>query len=100
MNRAARRKAMKNKSQIADNIHFEIQEEKKRILKRAVHDLTAAFILSLADEFGFGKKRIERLLYRVNRQFECINEGYVTINDIKKMCQEIGLDYEVIFNGK
>jgi hypothetical protein len=58
--------------------------------------MTAAFIISLNDEFGFGKDRIYRLLSKVNTQFECITHGDVTIEDIKLWCIEKGIDYRLI----
>lgn len=117
MGRAERRKAEKLQRANAKNVplipkhevkalvHKEIQKDLDRIrheaIKRAVHDLTAAFIISIHDEFGWGKTRIHRLLGRVNNQFECILANTVTIDDIKQWCLEHGFNYEEIFpNGR
>jgi hypothetical protein len=75
----------------------EIDLVRKKALQLAVWDLTATFIISLHDEFGFGKKRIEKFLERASRQFECINSGLVTIEDMKGWCKEHELDYQAIF---
>lgn len=107
MNRQQRRKLERQKSLptvpsdrletiINNKIEKDLEAIKQEALKQAVHDLTAAFIITLKDEYGFGKKRMVTLLTRVNRQFECINDGEVTIEDIKEVCRESGLDYEAV----
>lgn len=89
------------KDQIIAIAMVELEKEKKFIMnesfKRAVRDLTAAFMLSASDEFGFGEKRLARLLGKVAKTFACINEGTVTIEDIKQWCKEKGFDYDALF---
>lgn len=113
MGRAERRKAEKlqranaknvpliPKHEVKDLVHKEIRKDLDKVrqeaIKRAVHDLTAAFIIAINSEFGFGKKRIARLLSRVNLQFECILADTCTIEDIKQWCLEHGFNYEDIF---
>lgn len=85
------------KELVHKTITNDLDKVRQEAIKLAVHDLTAAFIISMHDEFGWGKTRIHRLLGRVNNQFECILANTVTIDDIKQWCQENGLDYEAVF---
>jgi hypothetical protein len=53
----------------------------------------ATFALSLHDEFGFGAERINRLLEKVNNQFECIDAGTVSLDDMLQECEKIGIKF-------
>jgi polysaccharide pyruvyl transferase WcaK-like protein len=82
---------------IKHEISQDIEQVKKEAFKQAVHDVTAAFVISLHDGFDFDKHKLTRLLDKVNNQFECILRGDVTIDDIKCWCKDGGLDLEVVF---
>lgn len=105
INRAKRRELdrLHDKSelykQIEEIFNSEIEIIKKEILLKAVHDLTAAFIISLHDEMGFGKKRIEQVLARTNEQFDSIMKDFITIDDIKQWCSDNDINYEAVFNS-
>ena len=68
-------------------------------IRTAIKALTSAFVLTLHDKDGWGKKRIERLLDNVNELLLYIQIGEVTIDDIKQVCEdEIRLDRKYL-NG-
>lgn len=57
----------------------------------AVECLMATFIISLHDDLGFGKKRIAKLLEKVDKQFKCLEFGFVEIQDLLSECDRIGV---------
>ncbi|MCX7924159.1 MAG: hypothetical protein N3B21_19445 [Clostridia bacterium] len=91
---------MRIESLVKRRFDKEISEAKRIGINIAVRDLTAAFILSLYDEFGFGKERIYRLLRKVTNNLECINEGHLTLDDIRSWCEDKGIDYKLIIGEK
>lgn len=50
------------------------------------------FMVSVHDEFGFGKERLDRLIKRFNGNFDSVNAGNVELADIFAWCKEYGLD--------
>ena len=50
----------------------------------------------LHDEYGFRKKRLQRVYERMRFKFSAIHEGYATYDEIEKWMREIaGLDLNV-----
>lgn len=106
MNRAARRRKEGestkaptyniNQAQLKATVDREIQERLEEVKHLAINEtiksLTAAFIISLSDEFGFGIKRMSRLLDKVQNQFECIEAGTVELEDLVEWVLEFGID--------
>lgn len=72
-----------------------VEEEQKRreseLLGNALLGLTSAFVISLHDECGFGKKRITQVLNRVNKQYEQMRDGYITMEDLVKWVEDYGV---------
>ena len=51
-------------------------------------------LLVLRDQFGFGKKRLERFTNEYLEMIEAYNEGYLDLFDVVKTIEEeTGLDY-------
>lgn len=109
MNRAARRRKQKelekvkkpptynlSQAQLKAIVDKEVQERLEEVKHLAINEtikgLTAAFIISLSDEFGFGIKRMSRLLDKVQNQFECIEAGTVELEDLIEWVLEFGID--------
>jgi hypothetical protein len=44
------------------------------------------------DKLGFGKTRINQLLYDINEQFDCILKNYVSVDDYRAELLKIGVD--------
>lgn len=55
----------------------------KDILQQAVIDYSVVLAMTLHDELGFGRVRLENFLERVKKQFDCIQEGVVSVEDMK-----------------
>lgn len=85
---------------INKEIDDKIGTVRMKMARRTVHDLTAAFAISLNAECGFGKKRLSDVLRRVQTTFACITAGTVTIEDIKNWCASQGIQYKDIFGGR
>lgn len=57
--------------------------------------------VTLHDEFGFGKKRLEQFIERFNTKAECIGEEYTDWQDqIDILREECGLEYQLRQNDK
>lgn len=104
MNRFTKRKQAKEKKitltpdqvrRISENhINRETDALILATMKASVRDLFSACILTLHDKEGFGKKRLNRFLENVNETFVDIGNGLITIDDVKKECEDIGIIYE------
>lgn len=106
MNRQQRRQAnLKTKvptynltrPQLNDLIHEELMSVRQETLNYATSRCLAAFIVSLHDEFDFGRKRLEKLLSRVTETFDCIEAKTVSLDDLVALCDSFGI---VITDGK
>ena len=57
--------------------------------------------VTLHDEFGFGRKRLEQFIKRFNFKAECIGEDYTDWQDqIEILKEECGLEYQIRQNDK
>ena len=105
MNRAARRRKQKELEKVKKPPTYNLSQAQLQAiimedLRKAQHDamnyavkgLTAAFVISLHDEFEFGPKRLQRLLDKANLQFECIDAGTVTVEDLIEWCKDYGVN--------
>lgn len=78
-----------------------LNEKQMRQLKnewtnKSIDLVTMMFLMALRDEFGYGEKRLERVLTRVDSLAESIHENRLTIYDIQKTIkEETGLDYKL-----
>lgn len=78
-----------------------LNEKQMRQLKnewtnKSIDLVTMMFLMALRDEFGYGEKRLERVLTRVDSLAESIRENRLTIYDIQKTIkEETGLDYKL-----
>ena len=66
--------------------------ELRRIMDFVVKQYSAVVALCLHDKLGFGKVRAQRFMGEVNRVFESINEGYLSLDDvIETVEKELGI---------
>ena len=57
--------------------------------------------MTLHDEFGFGRERLQRFIKRFNFKAECIGEGYTNWKEqIDILKDECGLEYQIRMNDK
>lgn len=53
-----------------------------------------SLLLSIRDEFSFGRSRLERLMKRFENNVHCLKEERITIEDIiETLKQELGSDF-------
>ena len=65
-----------------------------RIKINVVDTVTIMAAITLRDEFGFGRERIQRFTDRFNFKTDCLLEDYATWDDnIQILKDECGLDY-------
>ncbi len=99
MNRSQRRINEKsNQNKLRINIK---QDELNKIRKQAVSDATekalllvmALPLMALRDEFGFGKKRLERFSEKMEYLLDSFDKGYITIQDLHDcLKEEVGVE--------
>jgi phage-related minor tail protein len=71
--------------------------EKKTVEKATTESLRlVAYTMSLAlhDMYGFGGKRLNKLLDKATRQIECIAKGYVKLDEIIEEVKKLGVKVE------
>lgn len=59
-----------------------------RATEKAIDKVTLLFLLALHDEYGFGEKRLARVLETVDRYAGHIDKHLVGLNDVKKMVEK------------
>ena len=88
MNRAHRRKNNIKKEPVYNVKLSDIMKIKKEAANEAVDIgfvmMMAMPIYVLRKDFGFGRVRLERFVDAVMDQYEYMQEGYLTIDDMKK----------------
>jgi predicted nucleic acid-binding protein len=64
-----------------------------QLINKVTQQVVASFVVTLHDKFGFGKKRLQKLLREVDNQFQCVSFGQVSLDDLIKICkEEIGVE--------
>lgn len=87
MNRAARRRLER-----AGLSKDDLAAIKKITVKESVDMYSAAVLLVLRDDWGFGKVRLQRFLRQVNTLFDDIHNGCLSLEDCKKaLFKECGI---------
>lgn len=61
------------------------------VLNNATKVVMAAVVIQLNAEFGFGVKRIQKVLDGVNATFESMEEGLTTLEEIVKYADDLGV---------
>lgn len=108
----ARSRARKNKKQAGGIDKKARQEEQraKRSVKRAcvyelymgkitrtqaLHNLSACFLLSMNECYGFGAGKLMQLHHKMQNEFDCIVGHYVSVAEIERfLADEIGMRTE------
>lgn len=76
----------------------EMNEASDRIKAWAYESVVTLALLTLRDEFDFGRKRLDRFNQRINEKSACLNENFATWDDYKKILKdETGIDVELIW---
>lgn len=56
---------------------------REAMINTAISVIVNASCIVLADEYGFGKKRLQKYSDRMMAQMECITGGYVTLEEMQ-----------------
>ena len=100
MNRAQRRKMGKKldepmynlkQSDIKNSVDTIVRDKTKEIQLEAVEQTLGIVCLCLNAEYGFGEKRLLRMISRVQKQYDCLRQGYITFNDVKMQMKDLGV---------
>lgn len=71
-----------------------------KIKEMTLDTFTVLTVACLHDEFGFGEKRCQRFLDRMNEKAECIIGDFCTWQDyIEAIRQELGLELKIRWNN-
>lgn len=92
MNTKQVKKLVKSKSEQQPKKYSEL--EKMEFAEKYLMNYLAATLITLRDEFGFGKKRLENFLQRETDQANYMRDNLVTSKEIlETLKQETGFDF-------
>lgn len=81
-----------NQKQIEKAFIKESQRKKKEWELLAISTVTATMSLVLHDKFGFGKKRMNRLVSGIKNQFELVRDDFITVDDFENWAKDKGIE--------
>ena len=74
----------------------EVNEFAQRVRQETFDSIMVMAFMTLKDEFGFGKKRLEQFQERFKLKTECLQENYVTWADmVETIKKENGIDLPI-----
>lgn len=92
MNREQRRKAAKqkakNKKKPVQADAVRINQIQKQTINYTIELLGSIMCLALHDEFGFGKKRLEKLFEKMTYFFNDFEAGIISSDDMKEVIED------------
>lgn len=94
MNRAERRKKIPATEAKVNNMIMY-----KEGINYATDCIYASVLMILHDKFGFGATRCQRFLKQVEEQVDCVNKGYLSLDDIKETVSK-ELDIHLVYSSK
>lgn len=62
----------------------ELTAELQRVTAEIADKISNVWVMAIRDEYGFGKKRMNRLVERVNTVLDDINSGYLSFEDVSR----------------
>ena len=74
---------LKLQYELAKEYDKQVQEIKGIMLNTAVDCLESALCIVLSDNYGFGKKRLQDVINKLEEQIDCITSEHVTLQDLK-----------------
>lgn len=90
MRRAKKREILKQDTELisGEELALEYERVKRESVKQAVELYSLSVMMVLHDKLGFGQKRILRFNEQVQDLVEGIGEGYLSLDDMKKVLVE------------
>lgn len=87
--RAAKRRIQKNAGKsVQEDIKKYTDNVKEIAVKKAVESFAVASFIVLHDKFGFGESRLKKFNSEITNLFDCIVDGYVTLEELKTEVRE------------
>lgn len=62
----------------------ELTAEMQRVTAEIADKISNVWVMAIRDEYGFGRKRMNRLVDRVNTVLDDINSGYLSFEDVSR----------------
>lgn len=62
----------------------ELTDEMQRVTAEIADKISNVWVMAIRDEYGFGRKRMNRLVERVNTVLDDINSGYLSFEDVSR----------------
>lgn len=74
----------------------EVEKATERIKEMTCDTVLALMVLTIRDEFDFGRKRLERLIMRFNIKTDCLMDDMMKWQDvIDTVKEEVGIDMTI-----
>ena len=77
----------------------ELETIKKQATIAAIDSLMGSVLISLHDTFGFGTSRLNKFIDKLNTQYNCIEEGTVSLEDFNEWAKDKGINYKVLIDA-
>ncbi len=81
--------------------YLELQRIKENMKKDALNTsleiVLSSVIVALAEEHGYGMKRIDKLVQAMNANMKGIVDNKHSLNDLLDKCKKTGMDYDLAF---
>jgi len=71
-----------------------MEDLKLENIKSTLKLLFPIIALSLHDKFGFGEKRINKIIDKIKLQFDCINSNHLSFEDLKNECEKFNIKFD------
>lgn len=102
MNRKERRRHKLDIKQPVVNVSVnhlksELEIVRKECITVTLKSFVGLMALTLNSDFSFGEKRLNHLLARLFEQYECMEKGLITIDDIEIWCKEKNIKFTELF---
>ena len=77
----------------------DLNKASEKIKEMTMDTFTILTVAVLHDEFGFGEKRCQRFIYRMNKKAECMIDDLCTWDDyIKSIKEELNINLQIRWN--
>jgi len=86
-----------NAKTVEEEVLKALEKEREKMQREMLNRIMGSVIVTMHDEFGIGKNRLNRFIDRLNSNYVCIDDGLVTLADMKKWCKEYGVNFEAVF---
>lgn len=101
MNRQQQRQRQRQLNKPMSMTYLELQQIKNNMRQDALNTsleiVLSAVIVALAEEHGYGMKRIDKLVHGMNANMKGIVDEKHSLNDLLDKCKKTGMDYDLAF---